>query len=176
MSSSQSIMVVCPRCQKTGLVQIPTEIIQDSKSLSIVLIRAGVTCDHAYQVFLDKQYKVRGYQKTDYEVLLGPQGSNAPVKKTAPNAQVIASLRDFLPKINDFVAANVCAHGILEIYNSIQAQWGFHPVLPDMKNWINQLSIGATWDNKTKDLVRKRVAFWIEKSSLKMAVEERPLL
>ncbi len=176
MCAASSIVVVCPRCQKTGLVQIPTEIIQDSKGLSTVLIRSGVTCEHAYQVFLDKNFKVRGYQRTDYEVLIGPPTKTTPQsapaqnvrenpKRTAPDAQVIATLRDFQGKIDGFVAANICAHGILELYTSIQSRLGFHPVLPDMKNWINQLSIGAIWDTKMKDLVRKRVAFWIEKSS-----------
>ncbi len=113
MCAALGIMVVCPRCQKTGLVQIPTEVIQDNKGVSTVLIRNGVTCNHTYQVFLDKNCKVRGYQRTDYEVPVVPVPENAqhpsPVKVTASDPEIGASLLDFLPKVDQYVAANVCA-------------------------------------------------------------------
>jgi hypothetical protein len=34
-----------------------------------------------------------------------------------------------------------------------------------MRNWSNQLRVGATWDEKTKEWVKKRATLWLEKSS-----------
>jgi len=44
---------------------IPARIIDKSKQLTSILIPIGRICDHAFIPFVDKQFKVRGYQKLD---------------------------------------------------------------------------------------------------------------
>ncbi len=176
-------MVICPLCEKRGEVLIPEGVIQENKGTSTVLVRAGVTCNHSYQVFLDKNCTVRGYQRTDYEVPVKQQPGNAPqtfigeenpspnptttksVPPAGPDHQITLAIQAFIPKIDDFLSASTCAKGILDLHNFIQSRGGFHPVLPDMKNWINQLRYGATWDAKAKDWVKKRAMIWLEKTS-----------
>ncbi len=183
MNSPRKVLVICPLCEKRGEILIPEGVIQENKGTSTVLVRAGVTCNHSYQVFLDKNCKVRGYQRTDYEVPVTQPLANAPQTFTrqenpspSPTAtksilpvgsdhQITLAIQAFIPKVDEYLSASTCAKGILDLHNFIQSRRGFHPVLPDMKNWINQLQYGAPWDAKAKDWVKKRAMIWLEKAS-----------
>ncbi|MFX0105138.1 MAG: hypothetical protein ACFE75_06580 [Candidatus Hodarchaeota archaeon] len=63
----QEIMVVCPTCKATKELKIPSKIINQAKQLTTVSIPSGAVCEHGFQAFVDKNFKVRGYQKVDFE-------------------------------------------------------------------------------------------------------------
>ena len=63
----QDILVVCPTCKAKKELKIPIKIINQAKQLTTVSIPAGAVCDHSFQSFVDKNFKVRGYQKVDFE-------------------------------------------------------------------------------------------------------------
>lgn len=63
----QDILVVCPTCKSKKELKIPVKIINQAKQLTTVSIPAGAVCDHSFQSFVDKNFKVRGYQKVDFE-------------------------------------------------------------------------------------------------------------
>jgi len=188
LNGPKKVAVVCPLCQRSGAIQVPDTVFHEDKGLSSLLIRSGVTCTHSFQVFIDKNYKVRGYQMMDYEIAPeateegGQQVAEAQPTRTngsppsggegprAPDPKVIAAIQDFMNKIDDLVSGSLCALALGELCNSIQARIGFHPVLPDMRNWINQLQYGATWDNKTRDIMKKKVLGWVEKLAEKERV------
>jgi hypothetical protein len=185
MHSPRKILVVCPLCEKRGEIQVPEEVLIEKKGSSVILVRSGITCTHSYQVFVDKNCTVRGYQRTDYEVPVAQQSGNASIAFTASGSrplsktsttpipptnldhQITAAIQDFLAKIDTFISPSTCSKGIAELQDFIQSRQGFHPVLPDMKNWANNLRIGAMWDVKAKERVRKRVLVWLEKTSSK---------
>ncbi|MGV9172006.1 MAG: hypothetical protein ACOC44_09525 [Promethearchaeia archaeon] len=64
----EEILVVCPVCQEKKQLKIPARIVSESKQLTTVSIPQGLHCDHTFQLFVDKNFKVRGYQKVDFEL------------------------------------------------------------------------------------------------------------
>jgi len=64
---SKSITVICPTCKTKKELKIPTKIIDQSKQLTTVSIPSGAVCEHSFQSFVDKNFKIRGYQKVDFE-------------------------------------------------------------------------------------------------------------
>ena len=63
----QNILVICPTCKTKKDLTIPTKIINQAKQLTTVSIPSGAVCEHSFQSFVDKNFKVRGYQKIDFE-------------------------------------------------------------------------------------------------------------
>ena len=61
------IEFTCPVCKINKILQIPKSVINQAKQLTTVSIAKGLVCNHHFQVFIDKNYKVRGYQKVDFE-------------------------------------------------------------------------------------------------------------
>ncbi|TFG25178.1 MAG: hypothetical protein EU529_01975 [Promethearchaeota archaeon] len=64
----KEVRIVCPQCNKRNELTIPSKIINQSKQLTTVSIPSGLVCEHTFQAFIDKNFKVRGYQKIDYEL------------------------------------------------------------------------------------------------------------
>ncbi|MFW9987585.1 MAG: hypothetical protein ACFFC3_02935 [Candidatus Odinarchaeota archaeon] len=63
----QDIIVICPKCKTKKYLKIPTKIINQAKQLTTVSIPSGTICEHSFQSFVDKNFKVRGYQTVDFE-------------------------------------------------------------------------------------------------------------
>ncbi|MHA1488509.1 MAG: hypothetical protein ACTSRI_02505 [Promethearchaeota archaeon] len=67
LESHNNIRIICPICKKKRELRIPSKIINQSKQLTTISIPSGLNCEHGFQAFIDKNYKVRGYQKIDFE-------------------------------------------------------------------------------------------------------------
>lgn len=63
-----TISIICPICKKNKKVIIPKSIIDEAKQLTAVSIAKDIVCEHHFQVFVDKNYIVRGYQKVDFHL------------------------------------------------------------------------------------------------------------
>jgi len=63
----KNIKIICPKCSNTDFLKIPEKIINQSKQLTTVSLPAGTVCQHNFQAFIDKNFKVRGYQTVDFE-------------------------------------------------------------------------------------------------------------
>jgi hypothetical protein len=61
------IEFICPICKFKKVLQVPKSVINKSKQLTTVSIARGLVCEHQFQAFIDKNFKVRGYQKVDFE-------------------------------------------------------------------------------------------------------------
>jgi hypothetical protein len=62
------IEIACPQCFTLKFVKVPNKLIQESEHLITISIPMNYMCDHCFQVFIDKQYQIRGYQSTDFDV------------------------------------------------------------------------------------------------------------
>jgi len=62
----KDVKVVCPICKEKKIIHLPEKVINQSKQLTTVSIPANLTCEHSYQVFVDKNFTPRGYQKVDF--------------------------------------------------------------------------------------------------------------
>ena len=65
--SSKEVVIICPDCKEKKKLSIPTKIINQSKQLTTVSIPQNLCCEHSFQAFIDKNFKVRGYQQVDFE-------------------------------------------------------------------------------------------------------------
>ncbi|MEJ2251067.1 MAG: hypothetical protein P8Y70_06235 [Candidatus Lokiarchaeota archaeon] len=63
---SVRIHLVCPVCSTNKIIDIPKSVVRKAKNLSTVSIPEKIVCSHHFQVFIDQNFKVRGYQKVDY--------------------------------------------------------------------------------------------------------------
>ncbi len=61
------IRVICPICKQNKRISIPQYIIVDAKNVATFSIPKKLVCEHHFQVFVDKNLAVRGYQMVDYE-------------------------------------------------------------------------------------------------------------
>jgi len=63
------VNVICPICKSKRDITVPVSII-NLTGLTTVSIPKDLVCKHHFQVFIDKQFKVRGYQKVDLDLAL----------------------------------------------------------------------------------------------------------
>ncbi|TFF95906.1 MAG: hypothetical protein EU544_01770 [Promethearchaeota archaeon] len=63
----KQISVVCPICKTNFTIKVPKTVINKAKQLTTISIPKDVGCDHHFQMFVDKNFVPRGYQKVDYE-------------------------------------------------------------------------------------------------------------
>ena len=64
----KKIAIICPVCKARGIIEIPMSIIDKSKQLSTISVPKGKICNHIFQIFIDKNYVIRGFQKVDFEL------------------------------------------------------------------------------------------------------------
>ena len=63
------VNVICPICKSKKDITVPISIINQT-GLTTVSIPKDLVCKHHFQVFIDKQFKVGGYQKVDLDLAL----------------------------------------------------------------------------------------------------------
>ena len=65
----RSLKIVCPSCKAEKELLISESIISQSKNLTTISIQKDEICEHHFQAFVDKDFKIRGYQKVDFEIV-----------------------------------------------------------------------------------------------------------
>ncbi|MFX1313020.1 MAG: hypothetical protein ACFFHD_10445, partial [Promethearchaeota archaeon] len=65
---TNKIQVICPICKTADIIGIPEKHVKNNNRLITVSIQKGLICPHHFQVFLDKNFQIRGYQKVDLEL------------------------------------------------------------------------------------------------------------
>ena len=65
---SRYIEVICPVCKSKDVIQIPKSVINNAIHLTTVSVPKGKICQHHFQLFLDKNFTIRGYQKVDFQL------------------------------------------------------------------------------------------------------------
>ena len=63
----EDILIVCPKCKTNKELKIPRKVVNQSKKLTTISIPSGLCCEHSFQSFVDKNFKIRGYQNVDFE-------------------------------------------------------------------------------------------------------------
>jgi len=65
----QEVEICCPKCHIEKFIKVPSKKIEESTHLITVSIPINFICEHGFQVYIDKNCQVRGYQSTDYELM-----------------------------------------------------------------------------------------------------------
>ena len=64
---SVKIFFICPVCKSKKELIFPRSIVDKQKNLTTISIPRNIVCEHPFQAFLDRNFKIRGYQKVDFE-------------------------------------------------------------------------------------------------------------
>lgn len=73
------IRVICPVCQKNNSLFVPkAKILNSGKGLTTVFVHSGLVCQHSFQIFIDKNGKVRGHETPDFELKFIPTKEDLP--------------------------------------------------------------------------------------------------
>jgi len=62
------IEVICPVCKSKKVIQIPKSIVNQASQLTTISVPQDKVCQHHFQLFIDKNFSIRGYQKVDYQL------------------------------------------------------------------------------------------------------------
>lgn len=62
------IEVICPVCKSKKVIQIPKSIVNKASQLTTISVPQGKVCQHHFQLFIDKNFSIRGYQKVDFQL------------------------------------------------------------------------------------------------------------
>lgn len=68
ITANRYIEVICPVCKSKDVILIPKSIINNTTNLTTVSVQKGKICSHHFQLFLDKNFVIRGYQKVDFQI------------------------------------------------------------------------------------------------------------
>jgi len=71
-----NIRVICPKCKKDQYIEFDFMHIKESKKgVTAILIPQNSICEHSFQIFVDKNGIVRGYETPDFELQVEQQKS-----------------------------------------------------------------------------------------------------
>lgn len=59
----KDVLIVCPVCNDQKILKVPLKIVEKSEDVVTINIPTGSICEHHFQVFIDRNFTVRGYQK-----------------------------------------------------------------------------------------------------------------
>ena len=68
ITTNRYVQVICPVCKSKDVIQIPKSVINNATQLTTVSVPKGKICPHHFQLFLDKNFAIRGYQKVDFQL------------------------------------------------------------------------------------------------------------
>jgi hypothetical protein len=66
LKDTNMIKIVCPTCNTEKQLNINNSLIKSNQRLTTLSIPKGLICEHHFQAFIDKNFRVRGYQKVDF--------------------------------------------------------------------------------------------------------------
>jgi len=68
ITTNRYVQVICPVCKSKAVIQIPKSVVNNATQLTTVSVPKGKICQHHFQLFLDKNFVIRGYQKVDFQL------------------------------------------------------------------------------------------------------------
>ncbi|MBD3185578.1 hypothetical protein GF325_02020 [Candidatus Bathyarchaeota archaeon] len=72
--NTRNIDLICPVCNTKQSIQLPVDLIANNiKGVSTIAINAQ--CGHSFHIFVDKNFAVRGYQRSDFDIQLDTAGT-----------------------------------------------------------------------------------------------------
>jgi small GTP-binding protein len=63
---AMNLQITCPKCKVQGTIDVPIQVLQEKQAgLITINVPSQMVCDHGFQVFVDRNGTVRGYQTVD---------------------------------------------------------------------------------------------------------------
>ncbi|TXT67466.1 MAG: hypothetical protein BAJALOKI1v1_90038 [Promethearchaeota archaeon] len=129
MNMSEYVMIKCPICHMEKKVEIPTNLIDEAAHLTAVLIPKSIVCEHTFHAFVDKNFAVRGYQKTDFELPI-----NIQEEKIEETTLLESELNDF-----ENLKWNISPKNLKYIFRGIMFNKPTVFILPDSRSELKEI-------------------------------------
>ena len=68
LTVNRYIQAICPVCKARRVIQLPKSIVDQASNLTTISVPQNLVCKHHFQLFIDKNFEIRGYQKVDYQL------------------------------------------------------------------------------------------------------------
>ena len=70
MIPSCQITIFCPykNCDKKGDITIPQNVVNSNSGTTKIRIPEEIICEHAFMIYIDKNFVVRGTEKIDFDL------------------------------------------------------------------------------------------------------------
>jgi len=94
IKDKKEIKIECPNCHQRKKIRIPIKIVNQNNQLATISLPSGLVCEHNFQAFIDKNFKIRGYQKVDFEI------HRMKIFENSPSAIVIVSMQGLILDCN----------------------------------------------------------------------------
>ena len=144
----KKVFFICPICKSKKALGVPKSVIDKAKQITTMSIDRGLVCKHQFQAFVDKHFKVRGYQRVDFEF------------KNQNKDEKSANSSEFKKK-EESLLENLILEGNFVEYK------------PNKKNNQNKRQKGIEFMNSKKKIVQKNKQRLIKKKmTLKEIYEE----
>jgi len=74
------IEVICPVCKAKKVIQVPKSVVNQASQLTTISVPQDKICQHHFQLFIDKNFSIRGYQKVDFQLNPGDEKKDKRLK------------------------------------------------------------------------------------------------
>jgi len=127
----ESVRIKCPLCKIGKIIKIPTNIINESRHLTTISVPSNFICEHSFQVYLDKNFAVRGYQNVDFDfsnIEFYSESENLSDGETIFNYNFSAKIRKTIRQLREFFYVKGIIGGMILdeegnlIYSSLPSQ------------------------------------------------------
>ena len=68
LNETRKVPIICPICKSKKDLELPSSIVNQASNIATISLPKGLVCDHHFQMFVDRNFNVRGYQKVDLEI------------------------------------------------------------------------------------------------------------
>ncbi|HMF32735.1 MAG TPA: hypothetical protein VKK79_15025 [Candidatus Lokiarchaeia archaeon] len=140
----KDLYVYCPICHARGSVSVPKYIFENTKNgIANVQVAQGDVCEHQMLVSVDRNFKIRGTEPIDFQVIIAPQEKDAGE----------LSLGDVVSKINTYAASMLLQSFIFNFKTYVIASAADAPTFgEDLNNFFNSI-LPSVW--KVPPLVKQ---------------------
>ena len=99
LEETRTVPTVCPICKTKKNVDLPESIVNQASNIATISLPKGLVCDHHFQMFVDKNFHVRGYQKVDLEIEIHGKDEKKNDKDLFDNLLLEGNYLKYQPKI-----------------------------------------------------------------------------
>lgn len=98
LNETRKVPTICPICKSKKELDLPASIVNQASNIATISLPKGLVCDHHFQMFVDKNFHVRGYQKVDLEIKINSKDQKKDDKDLFENLLLDGNYLEYRPK------------------------------------------------------------------------------
>jgi len=98
LNETRKVPTICPICKSKKDLDLPASIVNQASNIATISLPKGLVCDHHFQMFVDKNFHVRGYQKVDLEIEINEKDRKQDEKELFETLLLDGNYLEYRPK------------------------------------------------------------------------------